>query len=88
MKDKLIEIHLSDKELQYLARFLPEKGDVFKNNQSLIKIDIDEAKEIGNELTRLLAISGFDENYLLTREGEVIENLIEKFNKDAAAQGE
>jgi len=83
----MLEIELNKNEYNYLchASFLEDKYRklLFSSHQHddkyLLKISEDQADEIRNLCGGQLQIVGFDRNYELTSEGEILESLVDKF---------
>ena len=48
-------------------------------NNYLLSISEDSADQLRDLFSDQLQVAGFDENYNLTKEGKIIENLIDKF---------
>lgn len=82
-----LRISLSHKEMQFLARaeFLPPhlqkvaQRIVGEAGGKGISVTPAEAQELRAQFTEQLARSGFDDAYRLTSDGEVLEDLIDKF---------
>ena len=88
MKEKTRLVELSSKELAYLksSGFLPEalrrileKGKVQEGGRCLFSLSIQEAEEFRSIFTDRLAKVGFDEDYQITSEGQMLEDLIDRF---------
>jgi hypothetical protein len=83
----LIVIKLNQAEYSYLckASFLPDRlRQLFfltKREENAYKLNIteDQADEIRDLCGEQLQLVGFDEKYDLTPEGEMLENLVDKF---------
>lgn len=81
------KIKLSKNEFSYLsqASFVPKRihSLLFSHNQTengcLINISEEQADEIRDLCGERLQVAGFDKNYKLTPEGELLEVLIDKF---------
>lgn len=81
------KIELNKEEYSYLTKvqFLPEKiqilSSIEKNVEGLYLLEISE--ELSDKIRDLcgerLLVVGFDENYEPTREGEILESLVDKF---------
>lgn len=76
----LKKIILSDAEYSFLynATFLPQHLKTFIKSNA-IEIDENCADELRDVFGEQLQIIGFDENYNLTKEGKILESLIDKF---------
>jgi hypothetical protein len=81
-------IKLSKMEVAYLAntRFLPEDlaqmvsmAETTEGEARLLKLDRDIAERFRDEFTTRLAKSGFGPDYEPTREGKLLEDLIDRF---------
>lgn len=83
-------IRLSKVDLAYLAstKFLPEdlvrivtSGAASDDEGRILSLDSETAERFRDELTTRLARVGFDANYEPTREGKLLEDLIDRFAK-------
>jgi hypothetical protein len=83
-----MRVKLTAEEISYLLRkrFLPENLlelilNVEKSNPvtSILDITNDQADEFRDAFGSRLAIVGFDKNYMLTPEGQILESLIDRF---------
>lgn len=81
-------IKLSKMDLTYLVstKFLPEDlGQIVATAKTLddegrvLRLDQDTAERFRDEFTTRLARVGFDPNYEPTREGQLLEGLIDRF---------
>ncbi|MBS0622248.1 MAG: hypothetical protein JSR80_04755 [Verrucomicrobia bacterium] len=87
MQLPVLKIELNEDEYNYLckASFLEDKyrGLLFSsarcNNNYMLIISEDAADEIRDLCGEQLQVAGFNEVYELTAEGEILENLIDKF---------
>ena len=61
-----------------LAGLLPRQVDV-RGDKLTLGIDRTEAERIREYLTKRLAESGFDKDYSPTKQGEMLEELIDRF---------
>jgi hypothetical protein len=86
----MIERHhfkLTADEWQYLQRLAENDETLAKLLQSheqahslvIVSLSIAEAEEVRDRLVIQLALVGFDENYNPTEEGQMLEDLIDKF---------
>lgn len=81
-------ITLNKKQFDYLNDSLLEKQELIKmrlqvieeSRHTLIEIDEDTADEIRDWANEELQRKGFDINYALTKEGEMLESLIDIFH--------
>ena len=82
----MLTINLNKYEYEYILQsyiFKKNYLDILsppnqnENNYSL-KISEDQADDLRDLLGEQLQLAGFDEKYLLTREGEILESLIDK----------
>lgn len=83
-----VTIKLSQQEIEYLgsANFLkPHQIGILKaaklsgHTGITLKLSRDSAEELREAFTDELAKKGFDENYDLTPEGRILEDLIDRF---------
>lgn len=81
-------VKLSEIEVAYLAnsQFLPEdlaqkvdSAEAVDGGARLLKLDRDVAERFRDEFTTRLAKSGFGTDYEPTREGKLLEDLIDRF---------
>jgi hypothetical protein len=83
----MLRIELNKKEYTYLckASFLDNKYKMlvvsgeYNKDKYLIKISGNQADKIRDLCGEQLQVAGFDEKYELTKEGEILESLIDKF---------
>jgi hypothetical protein len=85
----MVEIILKKREIEYLlsAAFLSDKLlDVIKNayrsndsHEYKLIISLDDADKIRNLCGEQLQVIGFDQDYNLTEEGCLLEDLVDKF---------
>lgn len=89
MSASFVTIKLSGKEIDYLtnAAFLgPLQIDAVRAAEStndataVLELSRDSAEEFREAFTNELAKVGFDENYVLTAEGRILEDLIDRFD--------
>lgn len=89
MSANFVTIRLSRQEIDYLinANFLgPLQIDEVRAAESsndasaVLRVSRDLAEEFREAFTNELAKVGFDENYNLTAEGRILEDLIDRFN--------
>lgn len=88
MKNETHEVRLSSEQLEYLRRTF-SRDESFANllnrssdaagKQSVIRLNRDEAERLRERLTEQLAKVGFDKDYALKPEGELLEELIDQF---------
>jgi hypothetical protein len=83
-----VKLELSKEELQYLreCNFIDsslmeriEGGPLHLRGRYHLKLSAGDAEKLGNLLTERLARTGFDQEYKLTVDGQIIETLIDKF---------
>jgi|GEM_PF-608734 len=88
MSESFVTIRLSRQEIDYLinANFLgPLQIDAIRDAESpddasaVLRLSRDSAEEFREAFTNQLAKVGFDENYDLTAEGRILEDLIDRF---------
>lgn len=88
MKDEKHEFQISGAELAYLSELASERqwvSELFKKcdsangNKFIVWADRVEAERLRDYLTEQLAVVGFDENYSLTQQGQMLEDLIDRF---------
>lgn len=81
-------IRLSELDLTYLAstKFLPADlaqivamAETSEDEGRILRLDRDTAERFRDEFTTRLARVGFDANYEPTREGKLLEGLIDRF---------
>lgn len=83
----MLKVKLNDKEYSYIhkAKFLDENyRKLFSVPQKegveyVLNFSEDQADELRDLCGQQLQVAGFDENYELTREGQILEYLIDKF---------
>lgn len=84
----MLTIKLSEMEIAYLAntQFLPEvlaqivgSAEPVDDGTRLLKLDRDAAERFRDEFTTRLAKSGFGIHYEPSREGRLLEDLIDRF---------
>ncbi len=83
----MLKINLSKIEYTYLsqASFLPKKVKTMlppKDQAAdgcMLTVSEEQADEIRDLCGERLQIAGFDKDYALTQEGEILEDLIDKF---------
>ena len=83
----MLKVNLNDKEDSYIhkAQFLDEKHrKLFSFPQKegtdyVLKFSEDQADELRDLCGEQLQVVGFDQNYELTKEGKILESLIDKF---------
>lgn len=78
-------VKLSKQDFGYLmqnCKFIKSMSIVYENN-TLVKISIDEkeADDIREWALNELEFSGFDENYELSKNGQILERLVDLFFK-------
>jgi hypothetical protein len=83
-------VRLSKVDLTYLtnAKFLPEDlerivstAEASDNEERVLKLDRNTAERFRDEFTNRLARVGFGPDYEPTREGKLLEDLIDRFAK-------
>jgi hypothetical protein len=87
-KQNEVSLMLSKEELRYLAEanFIDssllekaERDSLHLRDRIQLKLSASEADKFGDLLTERLAKTGFDQEYKLTFEGQILETLIDKF---------
>lgn len=88
MDEESLEFQLSAEELtllrqavfdhQSLADFLAP-SQIVPGRKLIVRLDRAQAEKLRDCLTEQLARVGFDENYSLTKTGQMIEDLIDRF---------
>ena len=88
MKQETHEFCLSPEQLDYLRRtfsrdetfagLLKHSSDA-SGKKSTIRLNHDDAERLRERLTERLAKIGFDKDYALTPQGELLEELIDQF---------
>ena len=88
MKEQTHEFHLSAEELAFLKDVVPDNqslADLFTHQGSLdrnkfsIRLDRARAEQLRAFLTERLATLGFEKDYSLTNQGQMLEELIDRF---------
>lgn len=76
-----MEIKFSPSELYYLRRFFQENNLIILMGESrIIKLDLELADKIRDWALEQQQFTGFDDEYRLTREGDILEHIIDKLN--------
>jgi type VI protein secretion system component VasA len=88
MKHETHEVRLSPEQLDYLRRTfsrdesfagLLKHSSGANKKESVIRLNRDDAERLRARLTEHLAKVGFDKDYALTPQGELLEELIDQF---------
>jgi hypothetical protein len=88
MKQETHEVRLSSEQLDYLRRTFSQDesfANLLKHSsdatekKSVIRLNRDDAERLRERLTEHLAKVGFDKDYGLTPQGELLEELIDQF---------
>jgi hypothetical protein len=89
MSASFLTIRLPRREIQYLinAKFLGplqieavRAAELSNDGSAVLRLSRDSAEEFREAFTHELAKEGFDENYDLTAEGRILEDLIDRFH--------
>lgn len=83
----MIKIELEKNEYNYLinSSFLSLNWKILMNNANriddcyIIRVTLDQADQLRDLFGEQLQLVGFDEHYAPTKEGEILESLIDKF---------
>ena len=79
---------LSLEELEFLGRLgandetlarLLKSAKATEGGKYVARLDRDEAERVKDSLTELMARAGFEEDYSLTKPGQMLEELIDRF---------
>lgn len=88
MKQETHEVRLTSEQLDYLRRTfsrdesfagLLNRSSDATGEKTVIRLNRDDAERLRERLTERLAKVGFDKEYALTPQGEVLEALIDQF---------
>ena len=88
MKEPILSIKLSRDELDYLtsAGFLDDsqlnalkEAKWISPSKIILNISVGEAEKFREAMADRLPICGFDDNYDLTHEGKILDDLIDRF---------
>ena len=89
MSASFVTIRLSRREIHYLinAKFLGplqieavRAAESSNDGSAVLRLSRNSAEEFREAFTQELANVGFDENYDLTAEGRILEDLIDRFH--------
>lgn len=83
----MLKVKLTDKEYSYIhkAKFLDENHRKLfllpqkEGTEYVLNFSEDQADKLRDLCGEQLQVAGFNENYELTREGKILESLIDKF---------
>jgi hypothetical protein len=88
MKQETHEFHLSAEQLDFLSRTFSRDESLAKSldplrtvagRKAVIRLSRNDAERFRARLTEHLAKVGFDKDYALTPQGELLEELIDQF---------
>lgn len=81
MREPSFLFKLTDSEAEYLKanRFIDSPYGTIMIENGTIKLTQNQCEDIRSRLSDHLTFVGFDETYELTKEGEILESLIDKF---------
>lgn len=82
------EFRVSRQEADFLGRLARQNRSMAplikfeecaQTDQKILHFDRSEARQVRKWLTTQLALAGFDQNYDLNKEGQILEDLIDRF---------
>jgi len=77
-----MKIRLSKKEYEYLLRHEKINSDMIAQESSIIiEFEEDFLIDLHDWVNDQLQVVGFDENYELNKEGEILDNLVDVLNR-------
>lgn len=88
MESSVVSIRLARQEIEYMtsARFLSQRQlgivrsvEWLSSSSAMLRLPRSSAEEFRESFTEHLARVGFDENYGVTSEGQLLEALIDRF---------